>query len=141
MSGQLRLPLQELGGGGDGVCVLAVNGHQVVLPEKEADVDRVEVVRVFGGLAEGDCADDKEQILVELLQLDPRLRVDGFLYRQRMEAEGLPEDCYLSVIPSIDVDPERANAGPERAHNFVPRQVLPNRPVWVAVATPEMRLG
>ena len=87
---QLRFPLQQLSGSSDGIGVIAMNRDEVILTHEEADVDGVEVVRVFRRLAEGDGADDQQQILIELLELDPRLRVNGLLDRQGMEMECLP---------------------------------------------------
>src|SRR5881396_3174316 len=99
---------------------------QVVLSEKEADVDGIEVVRVIRGLAKRDGANDEEHVPVELLELDPGLRVYDLFDCQRMKVEDVLEHRDLVTIAGVDVHPQCAFSRSKGTLDLLAGQLLPH---------------
>ena len=98
MRHELRFALEQLRRLRHRIGVRAVDRDQIVLAEKEGDVDGIQVVWIIGGLAEGDRAHDEQQIGIELLQLYAGLGIDGLLDRERVEIEEVLEERYLLAL-------------------------------------------
>jgi len=134
VTGELGLSAEQFLRCRDRVGIGAVYGNQVVLAEEESDVDRLEVVRILGGLAKGDGSDDEEDVLIELFQFDSRLGIHCFFDRQRMELEDLLQERNLTVIAGIDIHPKRPCPGGEQPPDFVLGQILFGLSRRIAVA-------
>src|SRR5687768_7010996 len=139
--GQLRFPAQQVGDVVDRRGIRPMDADDVVAAEEEGDVDRLEVVGVFGLLDERDGADDQQQVAVVFLQLDPGFGVERVLARERMEIEDPFEQLDLLWYAGIDVDPERSLAGGNRVGDLGPGEALTDHATGIVVAAPQVRFS
>ena len=103
----------------DGYAGTRVHGHEQVLRHEEAEVVRLDVVRIIRVLAETQAANDHEQRVPVRVDLDAALRIQCVLDCERMEVEHLFEQRDLMPALIIDVHPE--HAGKSFAHDQLPQ--------------------
>lgn len=117
-------------------------GDEEVRAEEEAEIQRLEIVRIVGGVVEPDTADDDEHVAFVLLDLDAGVRAERVLDGQRVEVEYLLEHRVLVPARRVNVHPEYALLAPDDLAQLAGQEILAHRAGGITVERArEVRFG
>src|SRR5436305_7103400 len=93
--------------------------NEEVRTEKEAEVERLEVIRIRRLSVEADPDDDQEQVARKLLELWSAVRRKGIFDREWVESLDAFEHLDLRRVTNVDVDPCVSAAVGDRSIDLV----------------------
>ena len=99
----------------------AVHGDQKRRAEKEAEIERLEVVGIGRILVKAHADDDHEKVAGKLLELRPAVDRQRILYCKRMQSGDALQQVDLRRIADVDVDPDVTALAGDRLVDLVER--------------------